>query len=158
MKKYFFDLLFQEMATNPDIYLIFIDLGWPRVEEFLQAYPQRALTTGAAEQTALDIAVGLSYSGKIPFVYTITPFFYRGFETIRTYINHENLNVKMIGAGRDNDYSKNHGYSHDARDAHKVFSIFPKIIDLYPINDDELKLNLTEIINNPRPYFLSLKR
>src|SRR3990167_188514 len=132
MKKDFFDILFKAMVKNKDIYIIFIDLGWPRVDEFIKAYPDRALTTGASEQTALDIAVGLAYEGKIPFVYTITPFLYRGFETIRTYINHEKLHVIMIGAGRDTDYSKHDGHSHDAQDISEILGTQKNIVQHYP--------------------------
>src|SRR5882724_3243479 len=101
MKKIFFDLLIQYMHDNPDVYFISVGLGWPRTDELAKLFPIRYVQTEAAEQTALDIAVGLAYAGKIPVVYTITPFLLRGFETIRTYINHEKLNVKLVGAGRD---------------------------------------------------------
>jgi transketolase len=133
-------------------------LGWPRVDEFIKAYPDRVINTGASEQTALDIAVGLAYEGKIPFVYTITPFLLRGFETIRTYINHENLNVKLIGAGRNDDYSSDHGFSHYAGDIKQALLMFRNIIDLYPETKDELKSNLAAMIKMKRAFFLSLKR
>ena len=158
MKRDFFDYLFQWMSKNKDIYAIFIDLGWPRYDEFKEAFGDRAINTGAAEQTALDIAVGLAYEGKIPFVYTITPFFWRAAETIRLYINHDILNVKLIGAGRDSDYSKDHGFSHDAKDIKKLFRIFRNILDLYPETTEEMKLNVAEMIKTKRPYFLNLKR
>ena len=116
MKKEFFDAMLKIMKKNKKIYLIFIGLGYPRIDEFLQTFPDRAINTDAAEQTALDMAVGLAYEGKIPFVYTITPFFYRGFETIRTYIAHENLNVKFVGVGVGEEYGLHDGYSHSASD------------------------------------------
>ena len=56
MKKDFFDYLLIKMQENKNIYMIFIDLGFPRVDEFIGAYPDRAINTGASEQTALDIA------------------------------------------------------------------------------------------------------
>ena len=158
MKKEFFDCLLKEMKKNKDIYMIFIDLGWPRVDEFLHAFPDRAITVGAAEQTALDIAVGLAYESKVPFVYTITPFLFRGFETIRTYINHEKLNVKMIGAGRDEDYSWDHGFSHDAKDVKKTFDLFENIVQIWPDNKDQMEDVVKTIIKDPNPNFLSLGR
>lgn len=158
MKKEFFDVLFKEMKTNKDIYMIFIDLGWPRVDEFLHEFPDRAITVGAAEQTALDIAVGLAYENKIPFVYTITPFLFRGFETIRTYIDHDNLNVKLIGAGRDEDYSFDHGFSHDAKDTEKIFNLFENITQIWPTDKIEIETMVQAMIKNKRPEFLSLGR
>jgi transketolase len=158
MKKEFFDAMLGIMRRNKDVYLIFADLGYPRVEEFLKEFPDRVINTGASEQTALDIAVGLAYEGKIPFVYTITPFLLRGFETIRTYINHENLNVKLIGAGRDDDYSKDHGFSHDAKDAREVFALFKNIVKFYPESKEELADIMRELLETKEPVFLSLRR
>lgn len=157
MKKEYFDYMYRLMAKNKDIYLIFVGLGYPRVDEFLKAYPGRAINTEASEQTALDISVGLAYEGKIPFVYTITPFFYRGFETIRTYISYENLNVKLIGAGRDKDYSKDDGYTHDARDIGKILDT-QDIEQLYPLCSEDMRSMVDWMLQSKNPQFLSLTR
>lgn len=74
MRRYFFDLMV-DLMKNPNIYLIFVGLGYPRYDELKELYGDRVINTDAAEQTALDIAIGLAHEGKIPFVYTITPFF-----------------------------------------------------------------------------------
>ena len=158
MKKEFFDIMLEIMDQNKDVYLIFVGLGYPRLDEFLQKYPDRVFNTEASEQTALDIAVGLSYGGKIPFVYTITPFFLRAFETIRTYINHENLNVKLIGAGRKEDYSKTDGYSHDAKDIEIILNTQKNIDQYYPDTLKELRRDLQFITFDHNPAFVSLTR
>src|SRR4051812_19882292 len=101
MKKDFFDYMHAIMDENPGVYLLMAGLGYPRVDEFLEKYPERAFNTEASEQTTLDIAVGLAYAGKIAVVYTITPFYWRAAETLRTYFAHENLPVVLIGVGRD---------------------------------------------------------
>lgn len=156
MKKDFFDKML-EVMENPDVYLIFVGLGYPRVDEFLEKFPNRAINTEASEQTALDIAVGLAYAGKIPFVYTITPFLLRGFETIRTYIAHERLNVKLIGAGRDDDYSKEDGYTHDASDIGKFLEVLD-IEQLYPESKEDISEMIKWMIKSKEPMFLSLIR
>ena len=157
MKKDFFDYLFKLMRKNKDVYLLFGGLGWPRLDEFLEEFPDRAFNFEASEQTLLDASVGLAYSGKIPFVYTITPFFYRGFETIRTYISHEWLNVKLIGAGRDSDYSKDDGFSHDATDIGKLLDILG-IEQLYPLCNEDLESMMDWMLKSKNPQFLSLRR
>lgn len=161
MKKDFFDQMFKLMAKNKDIYLIFVGLGYPRYDEFKAKFKERAINTEASEQTALDIAVGLAYSGKIPFVYTITPFLYRGFETIRTYINHEKLNIKLIGAGRDDDY-KDDGFSHDASDIGLLFGgknkMFTNIQACFPERNEDLPDIIKTMLMHKKPYFLSLRR
>ena len=158
MKTEFFNQMFELMAKNKDIYLIFVGLGYPRVDEFLKEFPGRAINTEASEQTALDIAVGLAYSGKIPFVYTITPFFYRGFETIRTYINFEKLNVKMIGAGVGKEYTVDDGYSHDASDIGKILDTQENIEQLYPVTSSDMIEMVNWMIKTNRPQFLNLHR
>jgi transketolase len=157
MKKQFFDIMLDIMEQNKDVYLLFCGLGYPRYDEFKKKFKDRAINTEASEQTALDMAVGLAYSGKIPFVYTITPFFYRGWETIRTYISHERLNVKLVGAGRDDDYSKHDGYSHDAGDIGKYMDI-EVMRQSYPMDLTELDFFIRYMINSTHPWFLSLRK
>ena len=146
------------MRQNKDVVIIFCGLGYPRFEEFSTLYPDRAINSEASEQTALDMAVGLAYSGKVPFIYTITPFLLRGFETIRSYINHEKLHVILIGAGRDDDYSKDDGYSHDANDIGKILNTQENITQYYPHNIDNLQHDLIEALHNNEPSFISLRR
>lgn len=158
IKKEFFDELYKAMATSEDIYMLFCGLGYPRVDEFLAKYPNRAFNTEASEQTALDIAVGLAYAGKTVFVYTITPFLLRGFETIRTYINHENLNIKLIGAGRDDDYSIDDGFSHDASDIKGFLDLLPNIKKFWPEDKEEIPAMLDLMLTLNDPCFISLRR
>ena len=161
MKKEFFDTMLPVMTKNQDVYLLFCGLGYPRYDEFKERFGDRAINCEASEQTALDIAVGLAYCNKIPFVYTITPFFYRGFETIRTYINYEVLNVKLIGAGRNDDYSKHDGFSHDAKDIVRLFypfTMFENIKALYPKLEDKMVDVIDIMLKDKHPYFLSLRK
>lgn len=144
------------MFQNKDIYFISCGLGWPRTDE-LKKFKDRFVQAEASEQTALDISVGLAYEGKMPFVYTITTFFLRGYETIRTYIDHEHLNVKLIGAGRDDDYSKHDGFSHECGDIPDLLSFFD-IKQYFPETNEEMKQNLDEMITNKNPEFLSIKK
>lgn len=158
MKKAYFDYMLVKMRDNENVYFILCGLGWPRLSEFLYEFPDRTINTEASEQTALDIAVGLAYEGKIPFVYTITPFFLRGFETLRTYINHEKLNVKLIGAGRDDDYSSTDGFSHDAKDIGDLLNPLSNILQYYPETIEDMQEDVDRMIRLQKPIFLSLKK
>lgn len=157
IKKDFFDYMLTLMRQNKDIYFIMCGLGWPRIEEFLQEFPERSFNFEASEQTGLDACVGLAYAGKIPVVYTITPFLYRGFETIRTYINHEKLHVILIGAGRDDEYSKHDGYSHYAGDDMDILGIQKNIALLWP-RRDQLRYQLEKAITHPQPWYINISR
>ena len=157
MKKDFFDYMYKLMKENLHLYMIFAGLGYPRYDEFKKEYPNRVINTEASEQTALDIAVGLSLSGKLPVVYTITPFYWRAAETIRYYFAHENLPIIMCGAGRDDDYSKGDGFSHDAADINILMDGF-KIPCYWPNNKEELFKYMDKLIKYNLPSFLSLRR
>lgn len=158
MRKEFFRLLHAYMAGNPDIFFLTGDLGFGLADAIMKDYPDRAINCGASEQAMLDMATGLALEGKIPFVYSITPFLlYRGFETIRTYINHEVLNVKLIGSGRDEDY-KHDGFSHDATDIYHFLDGFVSIGNHYPDTIQELSSLVDKMCKNQHPEFLSLTR
>lgn len=157
MKREFFDLMSGIMHYNKDVYLLFLGLGWPRIYEFLSQYPDRCFNVDASEQSGLDIAVGLVYEGKIPFVYTISPFLLRGFETVRTYINHENLPVKMVGVGVDYDY-KHDGWSHHANDIPEIFKTQKNVIQRIPQNTKDLADVLTASVSIKSPELILIKR
>ena len=158
MKKDFWDYMLKIMDENPNVYIISAGLGWPRTDEFAKKYGERFIQTEAAEQSALDIAVGLAYSGKIPFIYTITPFFLRGWETIRTYINHENLHVIMIGAGQNDDYSKHDGFSHDATDIADHFNLMKNIYQRHPNTVEQMQVGIQAAIKYKNPVFINIKK
>lgn len=158
MKRDFFDILFKLMQTNKDIYIIFCGLGYPRVEEFEKEFGDRALNVEASEQTALDIATGLAYEGKIPFAYTITPFLLRGWETIRTYIDHENLHCVLIGAGVGNEYSEMDGFSHEAGDIEKHFDLMANFNQYYPNTKEQLGSDILDAIRNKKPSFINIHK
>ena len=88
----------------------------------------------------------------------MTPFvLYRPFELIRTYIDHENIPVKLIGAGRDKDYDWL-GFSHWAIDDKAHMSGFKNIIQLWPKDDEEMIKLFPSVIYDKNPYYVNLSR
>jgi transketolase len=159
MKKDFFDTMLTVMRENKDVFFIMCGLGYPRVDEFLQEFPGRAINGEASEQACLDIAVGLTYANKIPVVYSITPFLlYRGFETIRTYINHEKLPVILVGVGRGDDYSKHDGFSHFAGDDMGFMHRFPFIESHWPENVELMKTTLADMVEKRKASYINIPR
>lgn len=158
MRRTFAKELYRHMTIDQDIVLITMDLGYGMWDQIRENYPKRFFNVGASEQAGLDIAVGMAQSGKKVFVYSITPFLiYRGFETLRTYIDHEQIPIRLVGSGRDDDY-KHDGYSHDATDVKKILSTLPNIQQLYPKTKEEIPLLVTGMVNVDSPQFISLRR
>lgn len=158
MRRTFADELQKQMVKDERIFLLVGDLGYGMFDSIFAAFPDRAINVGAAEQAMLDIAVGLAYDGKIPFCYSITPFLiYRPFETLRTYIDHEKLPVKLVGSGRNADYAHD-GMSHDATDVSLFLDKLPNLVSLYPKDKSEIPHLVAEMVSNELPTFISLRR
>ena len=154
MRKQFAELLYQMMAKNENIILVTADLGFGLFDEIRDTYPDRFYNVGSSEQLMIGVCVGLSYSGKIPVCYSITPFLlYRPFEMIRNYINHEKAPIKMIGGGRDKDYLTL-GFTHQAEDDLEILAPF-KNIKLIKQND---LTGIEEHILSNEPVYINLTR
>lgn len=157
-RKHFAELLHEKMTTDARIWLVTGDLGYGLWDKIRVDFPDRFLNTGAAEQALLGIAVGLAQAGKIPVVYSITPFLlYRPFETIRNYLDHEKIPVKLIGSGRDQDY-ETEGFSHWANEDRAVMKIFSNIEARWPVTSQDLEKDVKELLSVSLPYYLNLKR
>jgi transketolase len=158
MRKQFAQLLHSEMAINPDIYLITGDLGYGLWDKIRDDYPDRFYNVGSSEMAMMGAAIGLAMEGKIPYVYSITPFaIYRPFEMIRNYLDHENIPVNIIGGGRDKDYGYL-GFSHWSHDDKKIMNVFSNIISTWPENDGELLNSFQFSLKKQSPTYINLKR
>ena len=116
MRRTFVKYLESKIEQDPSILLITADLGYGLFDNIKTNYPDNFINCGASEQLMIGLCIGAAYEGKKPIAYSITPFLlYRPFELLRNYINKEMLNIKLIGSGRDKDYSHD-GFSHWAEE------------------------------------------
>ena len=147
------------LMEDDNIFLLYGDLGYGMLDNLIENYPERCINTGAAEQVMVDMAIGLALEGKIPVCYSITPFLlFRPFESIRTYINHEKIKVKLIGGGRNLDYEHD-GISHISHDDQLFMQHFENIKSLYPDKKEDVTYNFVkEMIYNNKATYLNLKR
>lgn len=158
MRREFFKQLHKQMKRNTDIWAISCDLGWGGFDRIAEDFPERYINVGAAEQAGMDIAIGLALQGKIPFIYSITPFLlYRPFEALRTYIDRERIPVKMIGSGRKRDY-RHDGFSHDATDDLRFVKHFKNINSIYPSDKNEIEFLVDGIIEVEEPFYINLAK
>lgn len=158
MRKHFSKCLYDQMSVNKDIILLTGDLGYGLWDKIKLDYPDRFFNVGSSEQLLVGASVGMALEGKIPFVYSITPFLlYRPFEFIRNYLNEEKIPVKLIGGGRDKDYGYL-GFSHWAEEDQLVMSTFKNIKSLRPSDECQLEDMLKEMIETNAPYYINLKK
>ena len=158
MRKEFAKRLHLEMGKNENLVLLTGDLGYGLWDRIKIDYPKRFYNVGSSEQLMLGAAAGLAMEGKIPFVYSITPFLlYRPFEFIRNYVDHEKLPVKLVGGGRDKDYGYL-GFSHWAEEDAKVMSIFQNIKFLKPESNKDMLDSFDILLEENTPVYINLKR
>ena len=159
MRRYFADRLYEEMAKNENIWLITGDLGYKMWDTIQRDYPKRFINVGSAEQSMMGIAVGLALEKKIPIVYSITTFLlYRPFETVRNYIQHEKIPVKLIGSGRNKDYTHD-GISHWATDDKSIMkTIFPNIHSHWPKSIKKLDGLIDDMLMSDEPWYINLTK
>lgn len=157
MRKEFAKEIHKLMEKDKDVFFLTADLGMYVLDDLKKDFPQRFFNVGASEQAMLDIAVGLSLSGKKVITYTITPFYLRAFEGIRTYINHEEYPILMTGSGRDKDYSHD-GFSHDASDFKEILSTQKNIKQNYPKDIIEMTNCVQRWYSTSDPTFISLRK
>ena len=155
---YFADALYDEMEKNNDIWVLTGDVGYGVLNDIRDDFPDRYLNSGAAEQSLIDIGVGLAMSGKIPICYSITSFLlYRGFETIRNYINYEKIPVILVGRSRDRDYA-NCGFSHWAEEDRAIMRIFGNIVGYWPKTNQEASDMISVATRSKFPSYLNLSK
>ena len=158
MRRCFADVMYQHMCKNDRIWIITGDVGYKMWDQIRDEFPDRFINAGAAEQTMVDVGIGLALEGKIPIVYSITSFLlYRPFEGIRNYINRENIPVKLVGSGRNKDYLVD-GFSHWAEDDRDVMMIFKNICSRWPESIEEIPVIIEEMIANNKPYYVNLRK
>lgn len=158
MRKTFFTELHAAMTTEERIWFVTADLGFGLADKIRADFPDRFVNIGAAEQCAVQVGIGLALCSKIPFVYSITPFLlWRPAETIRLYLNHERIPVKLVGSGRNVDY-KHDGFSHNASDDEKLVECWPNLQSRWPVVPKQIHGILEEMITTEEPYYLNLKR
>ena len=158
MRRDFFKYLYELMQQNDNIVAVTGDLGYGGFDKIRDEFPDRFYNVGAAEQAMMGIACGLSLEGKIPVVYSITPFLlYRPFETLRTYIDHEKIKVVMIGSGRDSDYAHD-GFSHYAGDDKLFMQHFKNITSVWPEISEEMIEVVNRAMESKTATYINLKR
>ena len=156
MRRDFAKKLHEYMTTHPNVYLLTADLGYGVLDKIRKDFPDRALNVGSSEMLMIGSAIGLAQNGFVPVCYSITPFlFFRPFELLRTYVNNEEVNIKLVGSGRDDDYSHD-GFSHWAGDDIKIMKTLDKIKLYKPdLLTDEV---FTSFMENVSPSYINLIR
>ena len=156
MRRTFKDLLLEEMRDNKSITVLLGDGGYGMFDDLRDEFPSRVINVGASEQLMIGMATGIAMEGDIPLCYSITPFLlYRPFEFIRNYLSYEQIPVKLVGGGRNEDYGPC-GFSHYACEDIEVLNAIGGIKMYHPKTKDDI--NIKEFLYTDTPCYMNLRR
>lgn len=136
-----FAAAFHEAAgQDPRLCLLVADISPAgSIQAFREAYPERFVNTGVAEQVMIGMAAGMAMQGLRPFAYTIAPFaLYRPFEMIRVDLAYQNLPVTVVGIGGGVTYSVL-GSTHHAQEDVAIASAVPNMAIIAPCDPLETR-------------------
>lgn len=156
MRGWFFGSLYNAMVDDDRIVALTGDLGYGGFDLIQRDFPERFVNCSASEQSLVGIAVGMSLEGLVPLCYTITSFYLRAAETIGLYLDGEQIPVKLVGSGRDQDYHVD-GPSHNCTRAQDYLASL-NIPQYYPEAKEEIPGLVDKLLTNGKPGFLSLRR
>jgi len=138
--------------------LVFItgDLGYMALEGLVEAYGERFVNAGVAEQNAVSVAAGLARAGHLPWVYSAAVFtVLRPYEQIRNDVCLHELPVKLVGNGAGYAYGIM-GATHHALEDVGAMRALPNMRLYLPLVATDLLPVVNAMAEDPRPNYLRL--
>lgn len=144
------------MHSQTESFFLTGDLGFMALEEVRQAFGERFINMGVAEQNMVSVAAGLAKEGHPTFVYSIAPFCYaRPFEQIRNDVCFSHLPVCLVGNG--GGYAYGHmGPSHHALEDCAAMCSLAGMKVYAPAFDEDVHCILKSIADRSGPAYLRL--
>jgi len=137
VRRAFIRTLVDLASQDERILLMTGDLGYMAIEPFAERFPRRFFNVGVAEQNLVGLATGLSESGYIPFLYSITTFVaMRAYEFIRNGPLAHGLPVRIIGIGGGFEYG-HAGVTHFGIDDIGVMRLQPALRVIAPADHEQ---------------------
>jgi transketolase len=125
---------------------------------FAEAFPQRFIEMGVAEQNLVTVGAGLAAMGKIPFVSSYAAFSPgRNWEQIRTTICLNNQPVKIIGS-HAGIYTGADGATHQMLEDLAIMRALPNMVVLAPCDSIEATKATLAMAKDRRPNYMRVTR
>jgi transketolase len=145
--------------TNDKIVALCADLtDSTKMSDFKEAFPDRFIQVGVAEQNLVTVASGLARAGKIPFTSSYAAFSPgRNWEQIRTTIALNDQPVKVIGSHAGVSVGPD-GATHQMLEDIALMRVLPNMIVLAPGDSIEAEKATRAIAENAKPSYMRLAR
>lgn len=125
---------------------------------FAEAFPERFIEIGVAEQNLVTVGSGLAAMGKIPFVSSYAAFNPgRNWEQIRTTICINEQPVKIIGS-HTGLYTGTDGATHQMLEDIALMRVLPKMVVIAPCDSLEAARATMAMAKDSRPNYMRLAR
>lgn len=129
-----------------------------QMEAFKQAYPERFVEIGVAEQNLVTVGSGLAAVGKRPFVTSYAGFSPgRNWEQIRTTICLNQRNVKIVGSHAGLSVGPD-GATHQMLEDIALMRVLPNMTVVVPADSIEAKKATLALAKTDSPAYLRLAR
>jgi transketolase len=144
---------------NDQVVALCADLtGSIQMDGFAEAFPDRFIEVGIAEQNMVTVASGMARMGKIPFTASYAAFSPgRNWEQIRTTICLNNQPVKIVGA-HAGLYTGPDGATHQILEDVALMRVLPNMVVVVPSDSVETEKATLALAQDPRPGYLRLAR
>jgi transketolase len=125
---------------------------------FKEAFPERFVEIGVAEQNLVTVGAGLAALGKIPFVSSYAAFSPgRNWEQIRTTICLNDRPVKIVGS-HAGLYTGKDGATHQMLEDIALMRVLPNMVVLAPGDSVEAEKATLAMAKDTRPNYIRLTR
>jgi transketolase len=139
-----------------DLVFITVDLGYMALERVAEAYGERFVNAGVAEQNAVSLAAGLARAGQLPWVYSMATFtVLRPYAQIRDNVCLHKLPVKLVGNGGGYGYGIM-GPTHHALEDVGAMRALPNMRLYLPLVATDVDDVVSRMAEDPLPNYLRL--
>src|SRR5690606_25677945 len=125
---------------------------------FRDAFPERFVEVGVAEQNLVTVASGMARAGKIPFTSSYAAFSPgRNWEQIRTTATLNDMPVKVVGSHAGVSVGPD-GATHQMLEDIALMRVLPNMVVIAPGDSIEAEKATRAIATNGKPSYLRLAR
>ncbi len=129
-----------------------------QMSKFKEAFPERFVEVGVAEQNLVTVASGMARVGKIPFTSSYAAFSPgRNWEQIRTTVCLNDMPVKVVGSHAGVSVGPD-GATHQMLEDIALMRVLPNMVVVAPGDSVEAEKATLAIAKNGKPSYIRLAR
>lgn len=129
-----------------------------QMSKFKEAFPERFVEIGVAEQNLVTVASGMARAGKIPFTSSYAAFSPgRNWEQIRTTITLNDQPVKIVGSHAGVSVGPD-GATHQMLEDIALMRVLPNMVVVAPGDSVEAEKATLALATNGKPSYIRLAR